>query len=50
MLNDFFSELESREIYLDRSSRDYFTELLNERNLLEKMSDSGDAQYVKSLF
>lgn len=50
MLNDFFSELEVRGIYLDRSSRDHFAELLNNRNLLEKMSDSGDAQYVKPLF
>lgn len=50
MLNDFFHELEVRGIYLDRSSRDHLVELLNDRNLLEKMSDSGDAQYVKPLF
>lgn len=49
LLADFFTELEQRGIYLDRSSRDALAEDLDSRNLLEKMSDSGDAQYVKSL-
>lgn len=49
LLATFFDELEKRGIFLDRSSRDALTEDLDSRNLLEKMSDSGDAQYVKSL-
>ncbi|MGQ3380774.1 DNA phosphorothioation-dependent restriction protein DptG [Priestia endophytica] len=46
-LNDLFSEFEYRGIYLDRDSRKKLVELYEKLNLLEKKSDSGDAQYVK---
>ncbi|MCP3742482.1 DNA phosphorothioation-dependent restriction protein DptG [Rossellomorea sp. BNER] len=46
-LNDLFVELELRGIYLDRDSKRELVELYEKLNLLEKKSDSGDAQYVK---
>lgn len=46
-LNELFNEFELRGIYLDRDSRKELVELYEKLNLLEKKSDSGDAQYVK---
>ncbi|MGF7071692.1 DNA phosphorothioation-dependent restriction protein DptG [Priestia megaterium] len=46
-LNDLFKEFEYRGVYLDRDSRRKLVELYEKLNLLEKKSDSGDAQYVK---
>lgn len=46
-LNDLFNEFECRGIYLDRDSRKKLVELYEKLNLIEKKSDSGDAQYVK---
>ena len=48
-LNQLFVEYEKRGIFFDRYSRDSIIELLNKLNLIEKKSDSGDAQYVKPI-
>lgn len=50
LLNTFFDELNQRNIWLDRASRENLVAMLARRNILEKMSDSGDAQYVKPVF
>ena len=48
-LNDMFKEYEKRGVYLDQTSKeilqDYFTKL----NIIDKKSDSGDAQYVRRI-
>lgn len=49
LLNNFLNELNLRGIFLDRSTRDALVDELTKKNLLEKLSDSGDAQYVKPL-
>ncbi|WP_088102997.1 DNA phosphorothioation-dependent restriction protein DptG [Halalkalibacter urbisdiaboli] len=46
-LNDLFTKFNSRGIYFDRDSKKAIVELYEKLNLLEKKSDSGDAQYVK---
>ncbi|HDR7537284.1 DNA phosphorothioation-dependent restriction protein DptG [Bacillus toyonensis] len=46
-LKDLFNEFEKRGIYFDRDSRKSIIELYEKLNILEKKSDSGDAQYVK---
>ncbi|WP_426354581.1 DNA phosphorothioation-dependent restriction protein DptG [Exiguobacterium sp. R-39] len=48
-LQDVYIELEKRGIFLDRYSRIEFENTLEKMNLLIKMSDSGEAQYVKSI-
>ena len=48
-LKQLFKEYERRGIYFDRYSREAIIELLNKLNLIEKKSDSGDAQYVKPI-
>ncbi len=48
-LKQLFVEYEKRGIYFDRYSRESIIELLNKLNLIEKKSDSGDAQYVKPI-
>ena len=42
-----FSEFERRGLLFDRESRKRIVELFEKMNLLEKRSDSGEAQYVK---
>lgn len=44
-----FNELERRGLVFDRDSKRKIVELYEKLNLLEKKSDSGDAQYVKSI-
>ncbi|MCD1262003.1 DNA phosphorothioation-dependent restriction protein DptG [Paenibacillus athensensis] len=44
-----FEEYQKRGIVFDRDSRDRIVSLFEKLNLLEKKSDSGDAQYVKSI-
>lgn len=44
-----FSEFEARGLLFDRESRNKIVDLLEKLNLLEKKSDSGDAQYVRSI-
>ena len=48
-LNDLFKEFECRGIFFDRYSREEVITILNNWNLIDKKSDSGDAQYVKSI-
>ena len=48
-LNDLFKEYERRGLFFDRYSKEEIINLLNGWNLIDKKSDSGDAQYVKSI-
>ncbi|MFC0015088.1 MULTISPECIES: DNA phosphorothioation-dependent restriction protein DptG [Allobacillus] len=48
-LNSLFEEFEKRGIALDRYSKEEVVNLLDNLNILEKKSDSGDAQYVKAI-
>ncbi len=48
-LNQLFKELEKRGIALDHYSKQELLNLLESHNILEKKSDSGDAQYVKPI-
>ena len=48
-LNDMFKEYEKRGIYFDRYSKMEVVDYLSKLNLIDKKSDSGDAQYVKSI-
>lgn len=46
-LAKLFEEFELRGLLFDRESKKKIIELYEKMNLLEKRSDSGDAQYVK---
>lgn len=48
-LNVLLSEFEKRGIFFDRDSQIKIIQLYEKLNLLEKKSDSGDAQYVRSI-
>lgn len=48
-VNTLFSEFELRGIFFDRDSKTKIVQLYEKLNLLEKKSDSGDAQYVRSV-
>lgn len=48
-LNLLYKELEKRGIALDYYSRQELVSLLDSHNILDKKSDSGDAQYVKPI-
>lgn len=48
-LNVLFKEFEKRGISFDRDSQVKIIQLYEKLNLLEKKSDSGDAQYVRSI-
>ncbi|MBA2176142.1 DNA phosphorothioation-dependent restriction protein DptG [Halobacillus locisalis] len=48
-LKQLFKELEKRGLFFDRQSRETIQELFDKLNLIEKKSDSGDAQYVKPI-
>lgn len=48
-LNKLFEEFELRGLFFDRDSKMKIVQLYEKLNLLEKKSDSGDAQYVKSV-
>ncbi len=48
-LKDLFKEYERRGLFFDRYSKEEIINLLNTWNLIDKKSDSGDAQYVKSI-
>lgn len=48
-LSTLFEEFEKRGVYLDRDSRTKVIQLYEKLNILEKKSDSGDAQYVRSI-
>ena len=46
-LNQLFDEYERRGLYFDRYSKEEIVNFLTKLNLIDKKSDSGDAQYVK---
>ena len=48
-LNDVFAELEARGVFLDNISKEQVMHYYEKLNLIEKKSDSGDAQYVKRI-
>lgn len=48
-LNDLYKEYEKRGVYLDSTSRGLLQEFFTKLNLIDKKSDSGDAQYVKRI-
>ena len=48
-LSKLFDEFEKRGLLFDRESKKKITDLYEKMNLLEKRSDSGDTQYVKSV-
>jgi DNA phosphorothioation-dependent restriction protein DptG len=48
-LNRLWGKLEQRGLTFDEKSKDEIIKLYERINLLEKKSDSGDAQYVKSI-
>lgn len=48
-LVDLFKEYETRGIFLDNTSKTLLQEFFTKLNLLDKKSDSGDAQYVKRI-
>lgn len=48
-LNDLYKEYEYRGVHLDNTSKEYLQEFFTKLNLIDKKSDSGDAQYVKRI-
>ncbi len=48
-LNDVFLEFEARGVFLDNISKEQIMHYYEKLNLIEKKSDSGDAQYVKRI-
>ncbi|MGO4890412.1 DNA phosphorothioation-dependent restriction protein DptG [Anaerobacillus sp. MEB173] len=48
-LKQLFEEFEKRGVALDRYSKKEVIELLDNLNIIDKKSDSGDAQYVKPI-
>lgn len=48
-LKALFKEYERRGLFFDNYSKEKIVELLDKLNLIDKKSDSGDAQYVKSI-
>ena len=48
-ISKLFEEYERRGVFFDRESRDLIIELFNNLNLIDKKSDSGEVQYVKSI-
>lgn len=48
-LNEVFRQFECRGVFLDQSSRDEVLQFYTKLNLIEKKSDSGDAQYVRKI-
>lgn len=49
ILNKLWMDFEIRGLYLDHESKKEIIKFFEKINMLEKKSDSGDAQYVKSL-
>ncbi len=48
-LIDLYKEYEYRGIFLDNISKEHLQEFFTKLNLIDKKSDSGDAQYVKRI-
>jgi len=47
--NDLFAEYEKRGLFFDKKSRMEIDKILTKLDLIDKKSDSGDAQYVKRI-
>lgn len=48
-LKALFEEYNKRGVFLDKESKELVVKFLEKLNLIDKKSDSGDAQYVKSI-
>lgn len=48
-LNELYTQYELRGVYLDTTSKALLQEFFTKLNLIDKKSDSGDAQYVKRI-
>lgn len=48
-LKEVFKQFERRGVFLDRYSKEAVIQLFDKINILDKKSDSGDAQYVKPI-
>lgn len=48
-LKQVFLDLEARGLFFDRYSKEEIVQLFDKLNLIDKKSDSGDAQYVKPI-
>lgn len=48
-LKQLWTEFEKRGVWLDHHSKEEVVQVLDKLNYMEKKSDSGDAQYVKSI-
>ena len=48
-LNELWNQLERRGVTVDHITKDEIVKILDKLNYLDKKSDSGDAQYVKSI-
>ena len=48
-LNTLFDEFEARGIFMDNTTKENVVDFYEKLNLIEKKSDSGDAQYVKGI-
>lgn len=48
-LNDLYKEFEDRGVFMDGTSKEYLQDFFTKLNLIDKKSDSGDAQYVKRI-
>lgn len=49
LLNTVFQEFEHRGVFFDRITKNKVINLYEQANILEKLSDSGDAQYVRGI-
>lgn len=49
LLNKLFQQFELRGIFFDKQSKKEIISFFEDVNILEKLSDSGDAQYVRSI-
>ena len=48
-INDLFKEYEKRGLFFDQESKKEIVNRLDNLTYIDKKSDSGDAQYVKSI-
>lgn len=48
-LNDMFKEYQKRGVFLDSISKQFLQEYFAKLNIIDKKSDSGDAQYVRRI-
>ena len=48
-LNEMFKEYQKRGVYLDSTSKQTLQEFFSRLNIIDKKSDSGDAQYVRRI-